>query len=295
MKLLPSLIIPLLTADQCNRVLVPLYVWPAGGTTTQCGNAAYQQAALGGDKVVSIVNVANGEGSNDAWEQSMFRACFDELKSGGNTVIAYIYSQYGERSLAAMETDLDKWIDDFGFDLIDGVFIDETMSVYEDQSRLQRYTDALAMIRAKFATGGKTPFIVGNSGQVAPRELVDAFDSIVTYEQPQSNYLHVNSGGCIVCSGGNSENTLYCGMDFHPVLEQQSADLADGTLSPSKLASLTYGVPSEKLNHAIEVAVNSGTSLIYATDADLPENLWGRLPVYWDDLVGHEAFNCDRK
>ena len=54
-------------------------------------------------------------------------------------------------------------------------------------------------------------------------------------------------------------------------------------------------MPSEKFNHAIEVAINSGTSLIYATDADLPENLWGRLPVYWDDLVGHEAFNCDRK
>ena len=83
----------------------------------------------------------------------------------------------------------------------------------------------------KFNIYLKTPFIVGNSGQVAPRELVDAFDSIVTYEQPQSNYLHVNSGGCNVCCCGNADNTLYCTMDFHPVLEQQSADLADGTLS----------------------------------------------------------------
>ena len=40
MKLLPLLAGTAL-ADQCNRVLVPLYVWPAGGTTSQCGNAAY--------------------------------------------------------------------------------------------------------------------------------------------------------------------------------------------------------------------------------------------------------------
>ena len=40
MKLLPLLAGTAL-ADQCNRILVPLYVWPAGGTTSQCGNAAY--------------------------------------------------------------------------------------------------------------------------------------------------------------------------------------------------------------------------------------------------------------
>ena len=219
----------------------------------------------------------------------MFRACFDELKSSGNTVIAYIYSLYGTRSLEAMETDLNKWIDDFGFDLIDGVFIDETMSVYEDQARLQRYTDILSIIRAKFATAGKTPLIVGNSGQVAPRELVDAFDSIVTFEQPQRNYEKDP------CPGGYEANTVYCGMAWHPVLSQQVADLADGTLSPAKLSSLIYAVPEAKMDAAIEAAVNSGTSLIYATDADLPENLWARLPVYWDDLISHDAFNCARK
>ena len=54
------------------------------------------------------MNVANGEGSTDPWEQSMFRACFQSLKDGGNQVIAYIYSLYGLRSLADMEADLDK-------------------------------------------------------------------------------------------------------------------------------------------------------------------------------------------
>ena len=43
-------------------------------------------------------------------------------------MIAYIYSLYGLRNLSDMENDLNKWIDDYGFDLIDGVFIDETMS-----------------------------------------------------------------------------------------------------------------------------------------------------------------------
>ena len=75
--------------DDCNRdyrVLVPLYVWPAGGTTT-----------------IAIVNVANGEGSSDPWERDMFRACFQALKDGGNTVIAYIHSGYGQRDLTAIQ------------------------------------------------------------------------------------------------------------------------------------------------------------------------------------------------
>ena len=39
--------------------------------------------------------------------------------------------------------------------------------VFEDQSRLTLYDNALTMIRNKFATANKTPLIVGNSGQVS--------------------------------------------------------------------------------------------------------------------------------
>ena len=51
-----------------------------------------------------------------------------------------------------------KWIADYGFDLIDGVFIDETMSIYEDQARKSLYIDALEMIRNKFGDAGKKGF-----------------------------------------------------------------------------------------------------------------------------------------
>ena len=92
--------------DDCNRdyrVLVPLYVWPAGGTTTVCGNADYLKVAESGATSIAIVNVANGEGSSDPWERDMFRACFQALKDGGNTVIAYIHSGYGQRDLTAIQ------------------------------------------------------------------------------------------------------------------------------------------------------------------------------------------------
>ena len=65
---------------------------------------------------------------------------------------------------------------------------------------------------------------MGNAGQVAPRELVDAFDSIVTFEQPMRNY-EVDP-----CPGGYAQDTLYCGMSWHPVLDQQVADLSNGSL-----------------------------------------------------------------
>ena len=42
---------------------------------------------------------------------------------------------------------MDKWINDFGYELLDGVFMDETMSVYEDASLKQLYFDSIEYIR----------------------------------------------------------------------------------------------------------------------------------------------------
>ena len=42
---------------------------------------------------------------------------------------------------------MDKWINDFGYELLDGVFMDETMSVYEDASLKQLYFDSIDYIR----------------------------------------------------------------------------------------------------------------------------------------------------
>ena len=89
--------------NTCNRVLVPLYVWPSGGTTEACGNTEYLRVAESGSKSIAIVNVANGEGSSDPWERNMFKACFQALKDGGNTVIAYIHSGYGQRDLSLIQ------------------------------------------------------------------------------------------------------------------------------------------------------------------------------------------------
>ena len=46
----------------------------------------------------------------------MFKACFEALKAGGNTVLAYIHSSYGQRELELMENDVDKWISDYGYE-----------------------------------------------------------------------------------------------------------------------------------------------------------------------------------
>ena len=45
---------------------------------------------------------------------------------------------------------MDKWINDFGYGLLDGVFMDETMSVYEDASLKQLYFDSIDYIRKGF-------------------------------------------------------------------------------------------------------------------------------------------------
>ena len=65
-----------------------------------------------------------------------------------------------------------------------------------------------------------------------------------------------------------------------------SKDLIEGYLNDMKV--------SKDLDDALQAAVNSGTSMIYATDADTNENLWARLPVYFDQLVNHSTFDCGK-
>ena len=62
-------------------------------------------------------------------------------------------------------------------------------------------------------------------------------------------------------------------------------------LPPYRPASINF---KEKLDFALTAAVNSNTGLIYVTDADTNENLWGRVPIYFDELVSHQTFQCNQ-
>ena len=54
-------------------------------------------------------------------------------------MLAYVSTVYGNRSEADVKGDIDKWITDFGTSLIDGFFLDETISVYEPD-HIDKYT-----------------------------------------------------------------------------------------------------------------------------------------------------------
>ena len=115
---------------------------------------------------------------------------------------------------------MDKWINDYGYELLDGVFMDETMSVYENQSLKQLYFDSIEYIRNKFSVGGKNALIVGNAGQAAPIDLIQAFDSIVIFEQPMRNF------DLETCPKYDI-NTVYCGMSEHPELTSMLQERAN--------------------------------------------------------------------
>ena len=48
----------------------------------------------------------------------------------------------------------------------------------------------------------------------------------------------------------------------------------------------------ESIQDAIDAANNSKTMYTYITDTNTDENLWGRLPPYFDSLASNSAFNC---
>ncbi|XP_066911100.1 spherulin-4-like [Clytia hemisphaerica] len=264
-----------------------LYVYPTNVVTGPngvkiCENDAYKKAAQGGDKVISVVNPNNGKGIANQAVLDEFLACTRVLKDGGNTVLAYVSTEYGTRSETLVKGDIDKWITDFGTELINGFFLDETVSVYETD-HIDKYTDYVSYIRQEL--GDSNAMVIGNAGQGARKNLLETakMTSVVSYEHP---FARMVTNPCL----HYPQDSIWCGDAQHPQLDEL-IELSQQTDFPnSKLSALVYDTASASLNTALDRAVQSYFGLIFVTDAKLAENPWGRLPVYWDDLVDHAYF-----
>ena len=75
------------------------------------------------------------------------------MKSSGNSVIAYVYTLYGQRPNGDIFRDVDKYFVDFGEALIDGFFLDETMSIWQPEF-IQKYKEISDYIKTEFEIPG---------------------------------------------------------------------------------------------------------------------------------------------
>jgi hypothetical protein len=105
--------------------IIPLYSYPVG-TYEQEWQRLYNLTTV--NDVFVIVNASSGPGGNT---DSNFLNAITTLKSRGFKVIGYVWTYYGSRSLEDVKNDMDKWLNFYGSERIDGFFIDEVVENYD--------------------------------------------------------------------------------------------------------------------------------------------------------------------
>ncbi len=226
-------------------IAIPSYATP--GSKTWNTWAASPQAVK-----IMIINADNGD---DTTFSSSTLAAVHAAQSAGITVLAYTYTEYGERNpatvmqkIAAAETNY----------LVNGIFLDQaptscTAATPFSETNLQYYQNLSNYIHTQY-----NGVVVMNPGTPPPTNCwMTAADILVTWEN----------------SGLTSYQHSYAEMSW---MQSYPAN---------RFWNLLYSVSKQKdMQTAFSLAAQRNVGLIYVTSAG-GSNPWDSIPSYWSAEV----------
>jgi hypothetical protein len=157
---------------QVGGSIVPLYSWPVDGA----GNVSSPWRALAdahrrwpGVALIPIVNNQNGPGSapDPSWARGI-----DLLVAAGCKVAGYVYTDYGRRSLSAVEADIANWR--AWYPQVSAVFLDQMSNTAGQEGYYASLT--------AYARGRGFDFVVGNPGAPTVSSYIGTVDTMVIQE-----------------------------------------------------------------------------------------------------------------
>ena len=153
--------------DRAQKIAVPSYFHP--GSLWDKLESGYPTVQIG------IINPNSGAGrsSNPDYVQQV-----QSSQQLGMTIIGYVYTSYGRRSLNTVKNDIDKYYNWYN---VDGIFIDETITSCSDVSY---YSNLYGYIKGKGGT------VIINPGTQTNECYVDVVDIILNYENVYSHYVN---------------------------------------------------------------------------------------------------------
>jgi hypothetical protein len=221
-------------------IAVPSYFYPDCATNPACYwgqlDAAIPTVGL------SVINPNSGPGTS---VDPNYVAQVTTTHSVGGTVIGYVYTSYGARSLADVESDVDAYYNWYN---VDGIFFDEGYSA--DCSMLSYYEALNAYVKAK---GGKGVTVV-NYGTNTQECYITASDILVDTESTYSDYV-----------------------------TWQPATWTSG-YPASHFWQIVYDTPQNQIQNVLTLAAQNNAGWIYITSLTLP-NPYNALPSYWSQEV----------
>ncbi len=221
-------------AAAAQTMAVPAYFYP-GSYWTQLDQA---KPGVG----VAVMNPGSGPGSGP---DSNYVAAVKSAEAAGITVVGYVYTSYGSRSIAAVESDINNyysWYPD-----LDGIFLDEASTSCTNEPY---YATLNSYVKSKGGAG----LTVLNPGTQTNQCYEPAADILLTFEGSDTQYVNSYSAPSWVAR--------YPASHFWHVIY--------GTASVSAMAT------------AVQLSKARNAGYVYVTSASLP-NPYDVLPsgLYW--------------
>ncbi len=226
------------------KILIPLYIYP---NWYDRDKYLWKQVALAAKRVpiVAIINPNNGPDRappNLDYQQGM-----KDLRQAGVKLVGYVPSNYGNRDLQAVKTDINLYAKHFP---VDGIFVDETAST---QDKLDYYHQIYQHIKSR----SKSYQAIVNPGNNLDESYLQKpiADTFVTFENYQKAW-------------GKYRLPTYTSK-----------------YSPQHFAALIHTTANSKLmRKTIDRAAKHNFGYIYITNDSTDtanKNPWDSLPSFW--------------
>ena len=212
-----------------ETIIVPAYIYPGSGWNGLAASAPTVS--------IAVANPASGPGSSYA---SNVAAQIATEQAAGIVMYGYVDTDYGGRTIAAVESDVALWASFYG---ITNIFFDRVTT--DAPTEASFYAPLYAYVHA----GGGN--VILNCGVAPDQSYMAASDVLVTFEG-----------------------------DYPTYLSSYSAPAWMALYAPGRFWNIVYSVPTiSNMGTVVALARQRGIGAIYATDAGLP-NPYSVLPSY---------------
>ena len=231
------------------RILIPLYNYPTWWTPatyiwTNVVAAARQVPVCA---IIDPADGPDGPAPNADYQHGM-----DDLRAGGVEMLGYVDSNYGNRPIAAVKSNIDTYATGWN---VNGIFVDQASTA---ANRLAYYGELYDYIHSRTGLAR----VVINPGTVPDETYVSrpAADVTVWFENSNTDWSAWSP----------------------PVY---------GARHPMRgFGALVYDcATAAAMTQVVDQAVARRSGWVYVTDDRLP-NPWDTLPPYWTALVGRVKY-----
>ncbi len=249
-----------------DALIVPAYFYPGAGGPGGVGNGwAALTTAAAEVPLTAIFNPNSGPLPGPA--DPNYVSAMTNLENAGGSVVAYVYTDDGNASLASVEAQINTYISQYG-SLINGFYIDgmlitpSTLSYYQS---LDSYIQGLSSSYEVIGNPGQ-PFLNG----VTPSQYLSTANIFDIFEGPNT----------APSPGAPGFNAYPYGLNW---FESDPSNVFVNTI---------YDTPESSLLADLEQAAALNAGEVYVTDQGAA-NPYGELPSYWNQEVADiEALNA---